>query len=78
MSTSTFLHLLDSLLQRGGNTLHKACGEILCGGLTVVKRAHMLFCVPMLSTKAVTALTRHIAQQQPSLTIGVITAILLL
>jgi hypothetical protein len=32
----------------------------------------------MLSAKAVTALTRHIAQQQPSFTINVITAILLL
>ena len=63
MSTSTYSVLLDSLLERGGNTLYEAGREILCGGLTVVKRAHMLFCVPMLSAKAMSALTRHIAQQ---------------
>jgi len=63
MSTSTYSVLLDSLLERGGNTLDEAGREILCGGLTVVKRAPMLFCVPMLSTETMPTLTRHIAQE---------------
>ena len=38
----------------------------------------MLFCVPMLTTETVTALTRHVTQEQFDLTIGVITAIRIL
>jgi hypothetical protein len=63
MSTSIYSALSDSLLERGGNAPHKTSRKILCCGLFVVKRAPMLFCVPMLSAVAMSTLTRHIAEQ---------------